>query len=198
MDDYADLAWRVIGQPSIDFGSYDELLNFREDKGCKPFQWFLDNVNPESFVKSLPADVPRLGPIKNANSAKCIDLSNDMPGSGIAQVYTCHGGQNQDFMYFARVKHIMPVRNDEDCLVTSATGGKTDWCHKGQNQWTLKELAGGNVQLRTDNGRCLAEIDSALTLIACNDRDLSQVRSALHPANYTSLAAMELDTLQPA
>lgn len=60
MDEYADLAWRVIGKPTLDFGPYEDNRQWK-NKHCKNFQYFLNTINPENFVQSLPADVPFLG-----------------------------------------------------------------------------------------------------------------------------------------
>lgn len=63
MDRYADLAYRVIGSPrGVDYGKESLLkrMKWRKERRCKDFQWYLDNVFPESDVRSLD-DVPYLG-----------------------------------------------------------------------------------------------------------------------------------------
>lgn len=135
MDEYADLAWRVIGKPKVEFGPYEQILEWRKEKQCKKFQWYLDEVFPESYVKSMPNDVPHLGPIINKASGDCLDTrNNNYPGSSRIRPHSCDGGESQDFMYFRRVKHIMPLTNDEACLTTDNGVGSTNWCHKGQDE----------------------------------------------------------------
>ncbi|OXB71904.1 UNVERIFIED_CONTAM: hypothetical protein H355_004783 [Colinus virginianus] len=65
MDQYADLAWRVLGKPRVDFGweSLQQRKKWREEKKCKNFEWFLHNVFPEGDVVDL-RDVPYLGRTK--------------------------------------------------------------------------------------------------------------------------------------
>eukprot|EP00921_Rhytidocystis_pertsovi_P002634 GHVQ01004533.1.p1 GENE.GHVQ01004533.1~~GHVQ01004533.1.p1 ORF type:complete len:566 (+),score=57.63 GHVQ01004533.1:627-2324(+) len=61
MDEYADLAWRVLGQPKVDYGDVSDRLALKKDLKCKSFQWYLENVWPESYVTNLKRDVPYLG-----------------------------------------------------------------------------------------------------------------------------------------
>lgn len=67
MDEYADLAWRVLGRPNVDYGaeSLKQRQEWRKQHNCKSFRWYMENVFPEADVVHLD-DVPYLG--KPANS----------------------------------------------------------------------------------------------------------------------------------
>eukprot|EP01054_Gregarina_sp_Poly1_P003206 Gregarina_sp_Poly_1__3205@NODE_1911_length_3099_cov_246_252639_g943_i1_p1_GENE_NODE_1911_length_3099_cov_246_252639_g943_i1NODE_1911_length_3099_cov_246_252639_g943_i1_p1_ORF_typecomplete_len714_score90_05Glycos_transf_2/PF00535_26/4_5e21Glyco_tranf_2_3/PF13641_6/5_3e21Glyco_transf_7C/PF02709_14/5_8e12Ricin_B_lectin/PF00652_22/1_3e07Glyco_tranf_2_2/PF10111_9/1_3e04Glyco_tranf_2_2/PF10111_9/0_00011Glyco_transf_21/PF13506_6/0_004Glyco_transf_21/PF13506_6/66RicinB_lectin_2/PF14200_6/0_00047_NODE_19 len=130
MDNYADLAWRVIGKPDIDFGTYDDLIQWKKEKKCHDFKWYLNTINPESFVQEIPRDVPRLGSLQNVQSGKCLVTTADQPVQAKAIMSTCTGNQAQDWMYFRKTSHIMPVANDELCLNSNnpAKVSDTVWC----------------------------------------------------------------------
>eukprot|EP00923_Selenidium_pygospionis_P041358 GHVN01071670.1.p1 GENE.GHVN01071670.1~~GHVN01071670.1.p1 ORF type:complete len:602 (+),score=76.04 GHVN01071670.1:530-2335(+) len=171
MDEYADLAWRVLRRPKIDIGSLEERRLFRESHQCKPFSWFLSEVNPESTVKKIPEDVPHLGPVVNQATSKCLDARRDAPG-GTPGLNRCHGGDSQEFMYFAKVNHIMPVTNDEACL--SPQSVNFEWCHKGQTRW---EYTGGQIR-ELGRSKCLSAVGESgdgLQVASCDVTDPKQI-----------------------
>lgn len=77
MDEYADLAWRVLGRPRVDYGaeSLEKRRKWKEEKGCKGFRWFMENVLPEADVVTL-ADVPYLG---KGNKRSCSGRLHGVP-----------------------------------------------------------------------------------------------------------------------
>lgn len=181
MDNYADLAWRVIGKPDIEFGTYDDLVQWRKEKKCHDFKWFLENVNPESFVQEIPRDVPRLGPLTNIKTGECLVADNLAPVEAKARLHTCTGSQGQDWMYFRRTNHVMPVHNDEMCLNPNRPKHLQDtvWCAKKDNMWILEEVDDRDlIQLKTRRGQCLSiENEATLVLRACDPSDEAQLWS---------------------
>ncbi|CEM24008.1 unnamed protein product [Vitrella brassicaformis CCMP3155] len=181
MDEFGDLARAVLGRPTTDLGSLDEMRALRERLQCKSFKWFFDNVWPESYITELPRDVPFMGEIKNRASNRCVDsMGRNSPGQKIG-IVECHGMRGpQEFMYFRVPKHIMPVRNDEACLKPP---NELVWCHEHQNMWEYSEEDGLLHYL--DRGRphdppqCLAErLDArAMELKECDAHDPTQVWS---------------------
>lgn len=165
MDQYGDLAWRVIGQPMVDFGSVDEIKQFREKKQCKSFEWFLDNVFPKSEVLHLPDDVPYLGPVKNIGVNRCL-AHYGQPG-GTVYLGGCHGGSEENWMYFRISQHWMPVTNDESCFGGGDSNhpNRTEWCDFHHARW---EYNATTQQLRLrDNNQCLAANGTELTFAEC-------------------------------
>ena len=62
----------------IDIGNLTNRLNFREEKKCKSFDWFLTNVYPQKFILDSTNHVFAYGRIKNTPSGMCIDtMQND-------------------------------------------------------------------------------------------------------------------------
>ena len=61
-----------------DIGNLTNRLNFRAEKQCKPFDWFLTNVYPQKFILDSPVHVFAYGRVKNLESGMCIDtMQND-------------------------------------------------------------------------------------------------------------------------
>ncbi|KAH0476997.1 MAG: hypothetical protein KVP17_002808 [Porospora cf. gigantea B] len=186
MDEYADLAWRVIGRPKIPFGEIETMQAWRKTKGCKSMKWYLENVNPESYVVDLEKDVPFLGPLKHAQSGMCLEDTSYGGNEQPLALRRCSGRDHQEFMYFTRTRHVMPVLNDEMCLPapTNMSGYNTTWCHNGSQPWIVRVLKDSErpvVQLTSpSNGygsskdMCLAATESRFQLLACDQADESQ------------------------
>eukprot|EP00922_Rhytidocystis_sp_ex-Travisia-forbesii_P009173 GHVS01013398.1.p1 GENE.GHVS01013398.1~~GHVS01013398.1.p1 ORF type:complete len:691 (+),score=47.32 GHVS01013398.1:173-2245(+) len=167
MDEYADLAWRVIGEPVVPYGDISERVKLRKELNCKPFQWFLDNVWPESFVTNITRDVPYLGAVRSVGSGLCLDSGGSSPGHS-ATIGACKAQASaQQFMYFRDPKFIMTVRNDENCLID---GDRMDWCREYQpnQKWDYTDEG-----LLKNSGRdkCLSSKNRRLSLQTCDADD---------------------------
>ncbi|KAL8437379.1 hypothetical protein ACSSS7_000974 [Eimeria intestinalis] len=134
MDEYADLAWRVLGKPVVDYGaeSLKKRQEWRQQKKCKSFKWYMENVYPESDVVHLD-DVPYLGALKHKQTGMCLDSANrSYPGEYPMMTHCNALYSTQDFMYFKKIGHVMPVHNDEACLTPH---GSFDWCRATDAMW---------------------------------------------------------------
>lgn len=164
MDEFGDLARRVIGKPAVDFGETDTLIQWKKRKNCKPFKWFFTDVNPESFVQEVPRDVPYLGALRNIGADSCLDsLHNTNPGASV-YLRPCRPSGSQEWMYFLRVKHVMPVVNDESCL---AEASKTAWCNEHSQRFEYNEET--KLLMFLDNGKCLSASDDRKLLFQTCD-----------------------------
>ncbi|CBZ50615.1 putative UDP-N-acetyl-D-galactosamine:polypeptide N-acetylgalactosaminyltransferase T3 [Neospora caninum Liverpool] len=173
MDEYADLAWRVIGQPKVNYRpeSLEKRREWRKRKGCKSFRWFMENVFPEGDVVTLD-DVPYLGPLRNAKVEMCLDnMGWASPGHAVG-LGRCHGGETQTFMFFRKVGHVMPVNDDEACLQPS---GKLDWC-RGTSQFWWDFTSSGQLMFR-ETKQCLSAFGRQLRMVDCDDTDAYQIWS---------------------
>ncbi|CDJ37081.1 UDP-N-acetyl-D-galactosamine:polypeptide N-acetylgalactosaminyltransferase T3, putative [Eimeria tenella] len=170
MDRFGDLAWRVLGRPAVDYGaaSLQQRLQFRSRSRCRSFQWFLENVFPESDVVHL-SDVPFLGKLKNEDTGLCLEATGrPSPGSRAVLRGCQEDHQLQEFMYFKKVGHVMPVLNDEACLTPS---GSLDWCRVNDLMWW--DVEDGKLRNRAV-GKCLAVKNGQLGLAECGSGDSHQ------------------------
>ncbi|KEP64105.1 UNVERIFIED_CONTAM: glycosyl transferase [Hammondia hammondi] len=173
MDEYADLAWRVIGKPRVNYRpeSLEKRREWRKRKGCKSFRWFMENVFPEGDVVTLD-DVPYLGPLRNDKIDMCLDnMGWASPGHAVGLGH-CHGGDTQTFMFFRKVGHVMPVNDDEACLEPS---GRLDWC-RGTVQFWWDFTSSGQLMFR-ETKQCLSAFGRKLSMVECDDTDPYQIWS---------------------
>ena len=101
--------------PKIDIGSLDAMKDLRKNLNCKvraiaqllgptpispltpgplpfskSFSWFLENVYPESMIKSA-SDVIGLGELRNAKTNDCMDTGSFDPIGRKVALWPCHG-----------------------------------------------------------------------------------------------------------
>ncbi|KAF8817828.1 hypothetical protein IE077_003971 [Cardiosporidium cionae] len=167
MDEYAELAWNVLGRPNIDY--HDDTLElrrqWRKDHNCKSFQWYMDTVFPGGDVRNLD-DVPYLGKIVNVASSNCLFYSNNSPGASI-HILPCEEDQHFEFIYFKRRLRIIPLTNDEACLVNE---GKFVWCARSiECEWMY------DGKLLMNKGLCLSGEGNKFLMVKCNEEDMNQV-----------------------
>lgn len=143
MDEYADVAWRVLGEPSFDeIGDISGPLKFREEKQCQPFQWFIDNVWPESELRKLPEDLPHNGPLISASEGLCV--SRVHTGSVKPSLVLCSlnaqakSASAGSFMYWRRDQRITATKNDELCLDHQ---DRWEFCRGHGNNFELIDLS---------------------------------------------------------
>ncbi|CDI85159.1 UDP-N-acetyl-D-galactosamine:polypeptide N-acetylgalactosaminyltransferase T3, putative [Eimeria praecox] len=126
MDEYADLAWRVLGRPNVDYGaeSLKKRQEWRREHNCKSFKWYMENVFPEADVVHL-SDVPFLGQLENKASGLCMDSAGRASPGGHPVLAQCaEGHATQEFMYFRWDYEDGMLRNRfmKECL--SVKGGQ--------------------------------------------------------------------------
>eukprot|EP00040_Diaphanoeca_grandis_P039942 m.260673 g.260673 ORF g.260673 m.260673 type:complete len:553 (-) comp40432_c0_seq1:21-1679(-) len=74
-DDYKDYFKAFLPKPTRDIGDLTEMKAIREKLQCKSFQWFLENVFPESWLLSMKTATQK-GMLRNLKTGECYN-----PGS---------------------------------------------------------------------------------------------------------------------
>lgn len=200
MDEFADLAWKVLGKPSFDeIGDLTEINKMKTELKCHDFKWFLRHVWPESEVQIIPGDVPYLGIIRATNTTFCI--SDVGFGTKRAKLTDCHyKNKPESLMYWKREGRVTVETNDELCLKNDLS---SNWCTDLENTgWDVIEVILNRfskhaTQIATENNdvivklkqrrketseesiTCLTRIGSTLEMTVCDPTNKEQNVSRL-------------------
>ena len=55
---------------NTDVGDMTARMKFKENKQCKPFKWYLDNIYPQKFILDSTEHVFAYGRLRNEPSGK--------------------------------------------------------------------------------------------------------------------------------
>jgi len=132
MDDFKKFYYIINpGVLKAEYGDVSERKQLREKLQCKSFQWYLDNIYPESQV---PKGYLSLGEIKSDVNHYCLDTLGSKENGEIGAYY-CHGqGGNQIWSLTDKGE----IRNDDLCLDSANKGPiKMIKCHgqEGNQYW---------------------------------------------------------------
>eukprot|EP01054_Gregarina_sp_Poly1_P010591 Gregarina_sp_Poly_1__10590@NODE_789_length_6288_cov_66_296415_g577_i0_p1_GENE_NODE_789_length_6288_cov_66_296415_g577_i0NODE_789_length_6288_cov_66_296415_g577_i0_p1_ORF_typecomplete_len658_score87_69Glycos_transf_2/PF00535_26/6_3e21Glyco_tranf_2_3/PF13641_6/2_4e19Glyco_transf_7C/PF02709_14/2_9e16Glyco_tranf_2_2/PF10111_9/1_9e09Glyco_transf_21/PF13506_6/2_6e05Ricin_B_lectin/PF00652_22/11Ricin_B_lectin/PF00652_22/0_94CHGN/PF05679_16/0_095_NODE_789_length_6288_cov_66_296415_g577_i042086181 len=138
MDEFGDLSWHVLGRPNLsEVGNMTDMRELRRKKKCKSFQWFVDQVWPESEVRDFPADVPYTGPLKSVVGNLCVPSVSR--GASAPRLVKCNESRVGGFTFWKREGRITVETNDETCWLAS---DRFDWCHfRDTRGWSVKVVA---------------------------------------------------------
>ena len=78
---------------SVDIGDVSKRLQFKKDKQCRPFKWYLDTVYPEKYVLDDPGHARAHGRARSPDTGLCFDtLQADEKGKESFRLgaYPCH------------------------------------------------------------------------------------------------------------
>jgi len=155
MDDYKKLFY--MHRPdllSTSIGSLDNRRQFRSEKQCKPFSWFLENIYPEKFILNGPDQVYAYGRLRNPNTDTCLDnMQNEDSASYTLGQYACHKFMaSAQFFSFSRQ---FELRREDTCAQVTAPfpalrepvemgsclhqGGPQEWAHTKEGKIIHKE-----------------------------------------------------------
>ncbi|CAL8108332.1 unnamed protein product [Calicophoron daubneyi] len=97
LDDYKQIYLKLNpGALNTDYGDISERQKLRKDMRCKSFNWYLENIYPDSL---FPPNPLALGEIKHDASGYCLDTMGKKVNNPVS-VSKCHGqGGNQLFVW---------------------------------------------------------------------------------------------------
>jgi len=117
MDDYKRLFF--MNRPDLantDVGDMTARMKFKENKQCKPFKWYLDNIYPQKFILDSTEHVFAYGRLRNEPSGLCVDtLQHDDKDTYNVGIYACHQYvTSSQFFSFSRE---FQLRREDSCAV---------------------------------------------------------------------------------
>lgn len=155
MDDYGDIMRPYLTEPD-DIGNLDARHKLRKTLNCKSFQWFLDNVYPDSWLNTIRNPVAQ-GFLKNRGTNSCLSTEDGK----LKKCPIRKRGNTNIFLYYTK-RHEIMLENFESCLETSMNltvsqkeGIAVYGCHgSGGNQKWDYDIQTGT--LRHENGGYLS------------------------------------------
>ncbi|KAJ8688396.1 hypothetical protein QAD02_024191 [Eretmocerus hayati] len=137
----------------LDHGDIKEQLEFRRRKGCKSFQWYMDNIAYDVLDK-FPELPPNLhwGELKNVATTTCLDTMGHAPPNLMATSH-CHGfGNNQ----LIRLNAKGQLGVGERCVEADGQGVKLVFCRQGtvDGPWQYDEKS--TTLLHRVHKKCMA------------------------------------------
>ncbi|XP_046332460.2 polypeptide N-acetylgalactosaminyltransferase 5-like [Haliotis rufescens] len=155
-----------------DVGDISDRLKLRRDLHCHSFEWYLANVNPESYIVG---DGIYTGEVRNVGLGTfCIDdtYGSKRLVSPIA-LFTCHGqlgNQLWDYTELREIKNFMFCFQETTGPVAMAI------CDEGEmkQKWRYDPSADGHGPVVSASGLCLSVDTTQLILITetCNGNGL--------------------------
>ncbi|XP_072038940.1 LOW QUALITY PROTEIN: polypeptide N-acetylgalactosaminyltransferase 1-like [Amphiura filiformis] len=139
MDQYKNFYYKISpGVKKTEYGDVSARKALRSKLQCKSFDWYLDNIYPESQFR---LDVKSIGEVRNMETRKCLDNMGRKENEKVG-FFNCHGqGGNQ---IFALTKE-NELKHDDLCLDASSNSNYADVmmfkCHNkhGNQEWKYDE-----------------------------------------------------------
>lgn len=162
LDEYAKYYYQRIGNDKGDYGDVSSRKKLREELGCKPFRWYLDNIFPELFI---PGEAVASGEVRNMGygNRTCLDAPGGKKNlRKPVGLYPCHNqGGNQYWM----LSKTGEIRRDEACLDYAGQDVILYPCHgsKGNQFWSYSPST--HLLRHGSSDKCLAINESKQKLI---------------------------------
>ncbi|KAI6200901.1 Polypeptide N-acetylgalactosaminyltransferase [Aphelenchoides besseyi] len=169
MDDYKKFFFSMVpGARDVDPGDITARQKLRKELQCKSFQWYLENIYPES---PIPARYRSVGQVLNEGSKLCLDTMGKKTGQSPG-LSACHGlGGNQVWSLTTAGE----IRSDELCLSVRGMPLKytvrMEKCLLSKiSQWHRFEYDENTKQVRSSKfDLCVVVENGALELSNCDN-----------------------------
>merc|ERR1719266_1331584 len=176
MDDYKRLFF--MNRPDLantDVGDMSARMQFKENKQCKPFKRYLDNIYPQKFILDSTEHVFAYGRLRNEPSGLCVDtLQHDDKDTYNVGIYACHQYvTSSQFFSFSRE---FQLRREDSCAVLGEDIVRMIPCVKGDEnqQW-----------IHTKQGRLIHKLTNKC-LDAGNGENMDDLRAGPCKASTSS------------
>ncbi|XP_071802747.1 N-acetylgalactosaminyltransferase 7-like isoform X1 [Asterias amurensis] len=132
-DEYKEYFYRSKPEALlVSAGNIDKQLEFRRQKKCRSFSWYMSEIAPDIVEKfPLPAANIQWGEVRVAGGHVCVDSMGQKDGGKVGMSY-CHGaGGNQLF----RVTQDGQFRIHDQCAYKSSSDVRLRRCDSTRYQW---------------------------------------------------------------
>ncbi len=132
-DEYKEYFYRSKPEALlVSAGNLDKQLEFRRQKKCRSFSWYMSEIAPDIVDKfPLPAANVQWGEVRVAGGHVCVDSMGQKDGGKVGMSY-CHGaGGNQLF----RVTQDGQFRIHDQCAYKSSSDVRLRRCDTTRYQW---------------------------------------------------------------
>ncbi|XP_033640082.1 polypeptide N-acetylgalactosaminyltransferase 1-like [Asterias rubens] len=175
MDEYKNFYYRIApGVRKTEYGDVTLRRDLRKKLECQNFQWYLDNIYPESQFRM---DYQSIGEVRHIETRKCLDNMGRKENEKVG-FFNCHGqGGNQVFGLTKQNE----IKHDDLCLDASSNTKFQDIvmlkCHgkHGNQEWRFSQNS--KTIIHYTSGLCLEKSKHGKdtpTLVKCNGSSAQQ------------------------
>ncbi|KAI3387631.1 hypothetical protein SNEBB_000196 [Seison nebaliae] len=155
----------------VDAGDISERLDLQKKLKCKNFEWYIENVFPNS---QLPLNSKHVGQLKHDQTSYCLDSMGRKQGESIGMI-SCHEhGGNQILVY----SNINELVMDGLCLDVSSMFSevKLMQCHKlkGNQEWLYLKATSQLRHIASNQCLTFSLSRNKPTVDTCSVRDARQ------------------------
>eukprot|EP00040_Diaphanoeca_grandis_P028697 m.166617 g.166617 ORF g.166617 m.166617 type:complete len:607 (-) comp31434_c0_seq1:94-1914(-) len=196
MDNYTTFMEQFLPRPAGGVGDLTDMINLRKRLNCKSFQWFLDNVFPESWIQAV-ITAKRGGVLQNVESGLCLDpRAIHGPEGLLAKMKPCKTGKGRDGntqFFWLTIKDELRLNifgTDMDhCLEAQTPGNGYDspqpvgyyGCHgyHGNQQWLWTPIDSIQKEVgvfRHGNHGCLAAFEDQIKVVKCGQQQIPKLQ----------------------
>ncbi|XP_031629385.1 polypeptide N-acetylgalactosaminyltransferase 13-like [Contarinia nasturtii] len=166
MDDFKELFYAAYPEVrKVSAGNLTERFDLKKRLKCKNFQWYLNNIYPES---TLLKEYLMMGEMKNVEKKWCLDIYTTSLNN-VLKLFPCHGVGSNQFFAFAKSGHIVTRENicvgikNKTVILVRCEEDKTQlWDFNQMKQWIVHR----------ESGLCMRNNEYDVIIGNCNSTDI--------------------------